>query len=462
MTSKTSLSAKERVALKAAINRHKNRREVIATVTDGRITTASLLSTVDLFEVSRRLNIDVDAVCQQVAAQTFNDDDADPQDTAQDKEETMTQDMTQDTAALSVDIEAETITTKRRIAEALVSDPAVFHETVRNLVKEAHKPAETIVQVVEVEKVVERIVEVSAPPAGSRPAHMPTIIGDVTIEHVALAKYDAPDAPAPDLTYVWPEGTRYALTKVKRGQPVFLFGPAGTGKTSWAREVAARTGRPFVRISFHQDTSGAAIVGGRIPDGTGAFPWTDAVLLRAIRRPGTIVCLDEISAARPDAVMILQAVLEPNGGLTVDETGEHVRVAPGVVFVMCDNTNGRGDTTGQYEGTRRMNAATLDRPTATLKVDYLTPALEMDLLIRRTGIKAEDARRLVDFASLTRQEAGNGTITHGLGLRRLLAMAEGIADGASYRTALRYSVLEGAPHDDLARLTALADVAFPK
>ena len=302
--------------------------------------------------------------------------------------------------------------------------------------------------------------EVDAPPAGCRPAHVPSVTGKAMVEGVTLDTYDAPDAPGADAHYQWPAGTKAGLSKVARGQVVFLTGPAGTGKTSWAEQVAARTGRPFVRISCHQDTSASALLGGFMSDGQGGFRWNDGVLLKAIRRPGTVVLIDEPSAARPDAMMILQGVLEPRGSVTVDETGEKVRVAPGVSFVLADNTNGTGDVTGAYEGTRRMNRATLDRCAATLVIDYLPPAVEAKVITARTGLASHLADKLVGYANLTRQEVSRGALTHGVGLRRLLAWAECIVDGIPAKEGWAVSILNTAAHDDRTKLDQLYVVAF--
>lgn len=339
---------------------------------------------------------------------------------------------------------------------ALASTPEV--KTVEKIVE---VEVEKIVEVERVvDRVIERIVEVDASPAGCRPSHIPSVIGTTEVEGVQLDKFDAPDAPTIDPHYVWPAGTRVGLSKVKRGQVTFLTGPAGTGKTTWAEQVAALTGRPFVRISCHSDTTAGTLVGGFVSDGQGGFRWGDGILLKAIRRPGTVVLIDEPSAARPDAMMILQGVLEPRGGVTVDETGERVRVARGVSFVLADNTNGTGDVTGAYEGTRRMNRATLDRCAATLVIDYLPADREAQVIVNRAGVSQTIADKLVNYANLTRQDAAKGTVTHGVGLRRLLAWAESIADGIPAREGFETSVLNTAAHDDKERLQQIYVIAF--
>jgi MoxR-like ATPase len=132
----------------------------------------------------------------------------------------------------------------------------------------------------------------------------------------------------------------------------------------------------------------------------------------------------------------------------VAETGEVIPVAPDVVFLLADNTNGTGDVTGQYEATRRLNRATLDRCAVFVAFDYLDPAQETAVIAARSGLSKKAAAMLAKFAALTRQKAQGGDVSHGIGLRRLMALAECLAIGTDPSVAFQLSVIEGAPYDD--------------
>jgi len=273
--------------------------------------------------------------------------------------------------------------------------------------------------------------------------------------------YDAPDAPATDASYVWSEHTALVLAELAACRNVFLTGQAGTGKTTFAKQVAARFNRPFVRISCTDQTDAPTLVGmPALVDGSTV--WQDGQLTAAIRRPGTVILIDEPSAARPGAMMVLQSVLDADRTLQIPDTGEIVPVAPGVVFLAADNTSGTGDENGAYEGTRVMNRATLDRFSITVPIDYLPAKAESKLLVQRTGIDAKHARILVDFAGKTRKASGEGNLSHGLGFRRLEALAGCIASGASGAEALHLAVLQTAPYDDREPLRQLWTANIPQ
>lgn len=273
-------------------------------------------------------------------------------------------------------------------------------------------------------------------------------LASARLDATTLDVYDAPDAPAVDPLYIWPDETAVVLSALARARNVMLWGPAGTGKTEFAKQVAAHFQRPFVRISCDDQTDANTLVGMTGLDGKGGMEWRDGQLAAAIRRPGTVVLVDEPSVARPGALFVLQACMDGDRRLHVAETGEVIPVAPGVVFILADNTNGTGDTTGQYEATRRMNRATLDRLSISFEVGYLPPDAETKLIAARTGCAPAHAAALCKFANLTRNAANGGKLSHGLGLRRVLSLAELIADGANPATAFQLSVLNTVPHDD--------------
>lgn len=331
-------------------------------------------------------------------------------------------------------------------------DFQTFHDELRRLAEEASRPAPA-----------PQTVYVGDP--ASMPAHIPQrvserrasdLFGIKTKPHadMKLAIWDAQDAPAIDPHYVWHKDTPAILTQLRRGRNIMLTGPAGTGKTSFPEQFAAQTRRPFVRISCQDQTEAAQLVGVLVPDGDGT-KWRDGVLTAAIRRPGTVIVIDEPSAARPGALMVLQAIMDAGRALTIDETGERVPVADGVLIFLADNTAGSGDESGAYEGTRRMNRATLDRCGITVPFGYLDARTEAGIVHAKTGLHKDVASMLVNYAGVTRAETDSGSITHGVGLRRLLAWAELIADGIAPERAFDLSIWQTAAPDDRETLRQL-------
>lgn len=311
-----------------------------------------------------------------------------------------------------------------------------FQQRLRALASSAASP---VVRTVEVEKVVERVITktiTKAPaPEGCEPKHFASVIRQETagklmkggkgLSKVSLDIWNDPDAPQVDSDYIWPDSTFAVLTQIKRQRNPFLWGPRGCGKSSFAEQFAAVTGRGFSLIQCTDQTEAAVLVGLRTPQG-----WRDGILTQAIRKPGQVVLIDELTVARPGALFVFQTVLQQRY-LFIEETGERVEVAPGVVFFAADNTAGFGDEQGDYEGTRRMNGASRDRLGVSVPFTYMKPAQEIKVLQAKTGCAADIATKLVNFATITRRDTATGKMTHGVGIRRLMSWAEMLSDGVS-------------------------------
>jgi MoxR-like ATPase len=419
----------------------------------------SNLSKADLLDIADRLGIDVAAIVAQATApgaapvQKTQDETTDlltaPEDEDATEDDAPAEDTTETTRK---EIEAEASALRRALASAMVEGnfDAVTLSIV-DLLTEARKPA-----------VVETRIEYVAAPAGTDPSTIRTTpvpvpapthtatwsklfgIGGAMANKKINIYAPTPLTPRIDDRYRWPEGvTQAALCALGRGRNAWMFGPAGTGKTSFAEQLAARTGRPFFLVSCDDTTEAPELLGMTVPH-SGGVRWQDGVLTAAIRVPHAIVLIDEPTVARAGAIMVLQSVLA-SGILSIKETGEVVKCAEGVRFLCADNTNGTGGGTSEgYEGTRRMNRATLDRFSTFLKLDYMTPENETAALVAHTGCTPQLAELLVGCAALTRK----ARVTHALGLRRLIAWAEALTDGLEVRTAFEVAILNGCARDD--------------
>jgi MoxR-like ATPase len=332
------------------------------------------------------------------------------------------------------------------------------------LYEAACKPV-TVEKIVTVEKVkvVEKVIDRVVNPITHK-GHCPVVVdtdpanillGTAEAGRISLPVYDAPDAPAIDLDYVWPAGTGMALAQLARGRNVFLSGPRGVGKTSWAEQLAARQHRPFVRVQCHEQTDAATLVGMTVPDGKGGTRWQDGILSAAIRRPGTLVLIDEPSIARPGALFAFQSVLDGSRALVSEETGERIPCAAGVQFILADNTRGHGDEAGLYAGTRAINSATLDRCGILLLFGWLPPDKEAAAIAARAKCPLPLAEALVAFAKLTRDTAEAGRLTAGLGPRRLIAWAECVCDGYANEAAFDATIHDVAAQEDRETLRQL-------
>jgi len=359
-------------------------------------------------------------------------------------------------------IEAEVQTIRSLIVTGGFS---ALDDRLRQLVTEAHKPP--------VEVRVEVPVDVIP---GARPVHIAKTTGNhETWRHLfgvtgelgkrVTSMWDRthPDTPKVNDRYLWPHPqTEIALTQIARSRNVMLYGPAGTGKTEFAQQLAARTGRPFALISCDTGTDASTLVGMTVPDVNGGVTWQDGQLTRAIQTPGCVICLDEPSVARPGALFVMQNVLA-NRMLFIAETGRRVCVAAGVLFLTTDNTNGTGGGARKgYTDTNRLNAAFLDRFGVRVKVDYLPSDQEADVICGYTGCPVELAQLLVSAATVTRAAADDQRLSHGIGLRRLLAWAELLLDGIDAEYAFQSAILNCAAEQDVETLREQCLLAYDR
>ena len=156
------------------------------------------------------------------------------------------------------------------------------------------------------------------------------------------------------------------LDMVASGESVFLVGPAGSGKTTLAENVATALGRKFYMAA--RVTSEFKLVG--FVDATGKTVRTQ---FREAYEKGGVFLFDEIDASDPDALTAFNAALANGLG---DFPDGMVKRHKDFVAIAAGNTFGRG-ADRQYVGRNQLDAATLDR-FAILEVDY-DEALEREL-----------------------------------------------------------------------------------
>ncbi len=274
---------------------------------------------------------------------------------------------------------------------------------------------------------------------------------DVDFGDLQVAVWNDPDAPALVDDYIFnPEHLHQALIALDDPLPdnVWLAGERGTGKSEFVAQVAARLKRRLFRVNFDEALERADFIGGNSIE-AGSVVWKAGIITQAIRHPGSIVLLDEIGFARAQSLAALHALCErsPHRSIVIAETGERIPVASHVVFFCADNSNGHGDTSGNFAGVREQNSAFLDRFSYTLYFEYLPEDDEVALIVNRTGVTLDAARIIVKFANVAREKARAGLLTQPPSLRQLFAWARSVKKGLPVNTAFKNAIINKFPED---------------
>jgi len=343
---------------------------------------------------------------------------------------------------------------------------AELEKALQPLVDAANKPAITVERVVEVEKVVE--VEAAAKaPAGVVPFARPgdqIKLRDLFGFKGKLAAFDRPvtvwdshgTAPFIDPFYVVNEENMAMLAlAVERGTNVWLAGPGGSGKSTMPEQFCAFTGRPFFKLTFNRQTEVADLIGGKGFD-VRTF-WEDGALIQAVKRPGTVILLDELTLTPAGVQGIIQGIADDHRSITLP-TGEIVKCAKGVVFVVADNTRGYGDESGQYAGTHQSNSALVNRFKRMIVIDYMSKADEAKALVNHTGCTQAAADHMADFVARVRKMPEMENVV--LSLRNMVGFVQTVQDGFSAKQAMDVTILNRLPATERAAVAALATLTW--
>ena len=252
-------------------------------------------------------------------------------------------------------------------------------------------------------------------------------------------KADETYAPIPpiDEAYVYEiEILKNVLLGLALNIPTYIWGYHGTGKTTLFEQIAARTGRPFLRVQHTVNTEESHILGQwTVKDGHTVFEYGPLPLAMM---HGLMYCADEYDFAMPNVLSVYQPVLEGKSLVIKDApAGQRiVQPHPNFRFVATGNTNGSGDETGLYQGTNIQNAANYDRFGVVEQKQYMKPAMEAKVLQNQARIVKEDAEKLVEFANMVREAFAACRVGSTVSPRALINAGKLGARRASFRTGL--------------------------
>ena len=222
---------------------------------------------------------------------------------------------------------------------------------------------------------------------------------------------------------------KFICRNIYRGRNMMLTGPTGTGKSQTAIAAAKALGRElfYVNLGATQDPRGTLIGNTHFSKEVGTF-FNESAFVQAIKTPNTVILLDEISRAHPEAWNILMTVLDPGQRyLRLDEAvgAPTVKVAEGVSFVATANLG------AEYTAVRVMDRALMDRFTIA-EIPYLTAGQETNLLGQiYPELLVKDALALAEIAEATRRELQSDMpqISTMISTRSVIEMAGLMVDG---------------------------------
>lgn len=201
------------------------------------------------------------------------------------------------------------------------------------------------------------------------------------------------------------------LAKVSRGRRVYLHGPAGSGKSHTAEQIAADLGLPFfgqTTIQFAHDVRGYGDASGSFVD----TPFFKAFADEEHGGVGGLYFQDEYDRSNAEAAIVLNSALA-NGWYDFPVIGR-VTMNPNFRFMAAGNTLMKGADDGYITG-QEIDPSSRDRFDFYFEVGYLR---EVELYI------AHGNTEIVDFVEDVRQAIKACGIEHVVSYRATAAMTD--------------------------------------
>lgn len=204
---------------------------------------------------------------------------------------------------------------------------------------------------------------------------------------------------------------------VKHNLPVLMIGESGTGKTSAIRYLANQTKNGLRRVNLNGGTTADELIG-RLLAKDGSTYWVDGVLTEAMRN-GEWIVLDEINAALPEVLFVLQSVLDDDGYLVLTEKDDKEIVHKHKNFRLFATCN-----PPEYAGTKEMNKALLSRFPICINAEYPPEKKEYEIIAHHLGnavAEGDVAKAMTTLARQTRENKESGKADYAMNTRDLIA-----------------------------------------
>ena len=228
--------------------------------------------------------------------------------------------------------------------------------------------------------------------------------------------------------------------------PLLIKGPTGCGKTRFISFMANKLKLNLNTVACHDDLTAADLVGRHLLEG-GETTWQDGPLTKAVRHGG-ICYLDEIVEARKDTTVVLHPLSDDRRILPIDRTGELLDAPNDFMLVVSYNPGYQNLLKGMKPSTRQRFVS--------LRFDYPTLDVEIDIVCRQTGIEKTLATQLVEMAMMLRQLKDHD-LEEAVSTRLIIYAATLIKSGLDIPSAIKAAMLEPMT-DDQTTIDALYEV----
>ena len=225
---------------------------------------------------------------------------------------------------------------------------------------------------------------------------------------------------------------KYLVRNILRGKNIMMTGAAGCGKTMAAKAAASSIdgyNTFIINLGATQDPR-STLIGNTQFEASKGTVFNQSPFVKAIQTPNTVIVLDEITRAHPEAWNILMTVLDPGQRyLRLDEAADSptIKVAEGVSFVASANMG------NEYTATRLLDRAILDRFTV-IEMDTLTYDEESSLLkMMYPSVSTQLLNEVAEITTMTRREVKGDQpkLTNSISTRTAVEIGSLLYDGFS-------------------------------
>jgi len=234
---------------------------------------------------------------------------------------------------------------------------------------------------------------------------------------------------------------KYLIRNIIRGKNIMMTGPAGCGKTM-AAKAAANSIEGYntfiINLGATQDPR-TTLIGNTQFDTKKGTVFNSSPFVKAIQTPNTVVILDELTRAHPEAHNILMSVLDLGQRyLRLDEAADApvVKVAEGVSFIASANIG------NEYTATRALDRAILDR-FVVIEMDTLSREEESELLsMMYPSVEMDILQSVAEITSMTRGEllSESPKLSNSLSTRTAVEIGSLLYDGFSLEEAAEITI----------------------